>query len=371
MNKILYSFFPLLALVCYTASDVLHSNIYIVAGLVLSLPYTYKLIVGKEFKELSVFLLVVLIASFLNLITTNNGIGGSIIFIGSCSITAFCLKRLEYVQYAVLLLLLFLVWFLFNQIVINQQRVDDIFEQVGLSKNYPGCMLVMLCCFWGFIKYIYHKKLPLLLPIVSMIMAWFLDGRSSLACLAVISVFCLAARNKKHLIVSLIITIVLLYYLWPSLEVFYDLSSLNSKGLETDRLNIWNSYFDHLDFPSFLFGLETHDLPHLKDYSGNPHNSLLNFHFRMGLIGVITILIFLFKSWRLYIKEKQYVLLFFNVVLWARMFTDTCLVCGTDFIVYTMLFYPFVNQQKCDNNTKHIEKNSFYQKLFNVVVSVL
>lgn len=321
--------------------DVSHHNVLVIVGFLLSLPYTIKYVLKGSFVELRGFLLIVFCASLMNLITTDNGIGGSILFIGSCGITAFCINNLKSIQYLLIIVIVYVLWFLYTQIFINGVQVEDILESVHLSKNYPGCLLVMLCCFWGFIKYIHYRKLPLVLPIASTIMAFFLDGRSSLICLVLLTAFCLVFRNKKTFFITLPLALVIISILLPSIEELYSLSSLSTHGMETSRYKIWESYFHNLDFPSLLFGLETHNLPYLKDYEGNPHNSLLNFHYRMGLIGVITILYYLLKSWKIYLKNRLYVLLFFSVVLWTRMFTDSCLVSAMDFIVFSMLFYSY------------------------------
>ncbi len=366
MNKFLYNICPLLAILCYSISDVIHQNILVVLGFLLILPYTIRHVLYGEHKELRTFMIIVLVASVLNLLTTNNGIGGSVIFIGSCGITAFCIDKQRESQFITVGLIAFMLWFLYTRIFIIGMRVDDIFEPYGLSKNYPGCLLVLLCCFWGFLKYNYYKKLPLILPIVSMIMAFFLDGRSSLVCLAILVLFCLAVRGGKYMFLTIAVTVAVLYYFWPTILTYYELSSLSSKGMDSDRYNIWSSYFNNLDFPSFLFGLETRDLPHLRDYGGNPHNSLLNFHYRMGIIGVVALVYYLAKSWCLLLKRHQFVLLFFSLVLWVRMFTDTCLVCATDFIVYSMLFFPFIKYSRFssfENKNYVINKNNDRQHL--------
>ena len=351
----------------------MHQNYLVIAGFLLILPYLIKYVLRGNLVELKNFLIVVTVASILNLLTTDNGIGGTIIFVGSCGITAFCINRLKDIQLLIVLLLFYILWFLYSQIIILNIRVDDIFEPYGLSKNYPGCLLVMLCCFWGFAKYIYFKELPLLLPIVSMIMAYYLDGRASLICMVGMVLLCLSYRKKKYIIISATLVAVLLYTYWEYIVLFYDLSSVNSKGMETDRTNIWRSYFDNLDFSSFLFGLETKDLPYLKNYNGNPHNSFLNFHYRMGSIGVLAIVYYLCKSWKVLFDKKQFVPWVFVLILWIRMFTDTCLVSAMDFIPLTMIFYPISMMRETPIIPQSMPKriNYIIYKVKNGLISIL
>ncbi len=373
MNKLLYYYSPILAIICYSISDVLHLNNLVIIGFLLLLPYVIKYIIMGELLELKYFLVIVFVASLLNLLTTDNGIGGTVIFVGSCGITAFCINRLKNIQLPIVILLLYILWFLYSQIFIQNIRVDDIFESYGLSKNYPGCLLVMLCCFWGFVKYIYYKELPLLLPIASMIMAYFLDGRASLICLVAMVLFCLSYRKKRYIMLSTILVALFLLACWDYIVFYYDSTSVNSKGMETERIEIWNSYFENLDLPTFLFGLETRNLPFLKFYSGNPHNSLLNFHYRMGIIGVIAIVYYLFKSWKVLLERKQFVLWVFVLILWIRMSTDTCLVSALDFIPLTMIFYPISMMRETYIIQKNMvsRNNSLIDKIKFELISIL
>lgn len=376
-HRILYSYFPIIALILYAISDLLHINLFVAVGALLVVPYIIKYIIGGPFYELRMFMYIVFVASILNLLTTDNGIGGSIIFIGSCGITAYCLNNLRKVQFIVLIVGFFLLWYLYKQIFINNVRVDDIFEAYGVSKNYPGCLLVIITCFWGTCKYMHYRVLPFLFPILSVIMAFFLDGRASLICIAVILIFCVAFRYKKHLSISIFLTVGIIFYFWNDILVYYELSSLSSKGVDTLRYQLWESYFSNLDFTSLMFGLETKNLPYLRDFGGNPHNSLLNFHYRMGLLGVSCLIFYIIKGWWKLVKSNEYVILFFSVVLFVRNFTDTNLVAATDFITFTLIFYPYYSKRinsisvlnEKTNNRKSIIK--LINKISKNIVSVI
>lgn len=355
LNKLLFFIFPLIAIACYSYFDVFRSISVLVLGTLLLVPYFIKYCTrNKVGSNIWRFFIIVVIASVLNLITTENGIGGTIIFFGSFVLAIFALNNLKLVQWVILLIGLFLLYFLYVQIFINNVRVDDVFEDYGQSRNYPGCLLVTISCFWGMCKAINYKSMPLLFPIIAVIFCFFLDGRSSLGIMIAIVFYCLGFRSQKYLLISLGVTLFAIFYFSEYLIDMMENSRLFMEGTDSNRYQLWGTYIKNLDLPSFLFGLETKYLPLLRDYGGNPHNSFFNFHYRMGILGLGALIVLLVKSLVLLWKQKQKEIFIFLVLLWIRMSFDTCIVSATDFLVFTMMFYPFYNKTNTKENvTKH------------------
>lgn len=370
-NDILYKIFPLLSVLLYFYYDVFHSIITLIIGTLLLIPYFIRYCTKEKVHPIIwYFFICVTIGSFLNLITTENGIGGSIIFWGSYALALFTLNNLRLMQYIVLSIGFLLLYFLFFQIFIIGVRVDEIFEAVGLSRNYPGCLLVQISCFWGMAKYINYKVLPLLFPIAAVVFSFFLDGRSSLGIMIMVASFCLFFRSKKHFLYIAGVSLALLLYYQSFLLESLETTRLFKEGSDSIRYLMWESYIINLDFSSLFLGIETKHLPILRDYGGNPHNSFLNFHYRMGILGLLALIYLLIISLRNLWRSRQKEIAILIILLWARLYFDTSIISATDFIVFSMMFYPFhaqkMKQQLQQKNQNKIPNNKFI-RAFNFI----
>lgn len=115
-----------------------------------------------------------------------------------------------------------------------------------------------------------------------------------------------------------------------------------SEGVESSRSSIWSAYFKYMDFSGFLLGCDSAHFPIIKQYAGNPHNSFLNFHHRMGIIGFMTLLYIIFASMKKYITLKRWNIMILMLFLMGRMFFDACIVSNHDYIFYSFMFLPFL-----------------------------
>ena len=346
----------ILSIILYFFYNMMESTLFFVGGTFCALPGIIGLLT-TECKDIKSFAFVVLAGSLLNMLFTSYGFGGSLIFMVACGITYSSLKRLKIFFNLVFFICLGLVCFLYYQMLVLETVNGDIFLDYGLSKNYPGSMLVIFNSLWAVWKYLHYKRMPLLLPILSTIMAFFLDGRSSLICMILITVLCFVDRGSKLTIslMILIFTFLLINY-WGVITGFYELTSISSRGLETVRSDIWKAYFDYLDFSTLLFGLDTQNLPVLKEFGGNPHNSFFSFHRRMGLVGLCMLFYVLMKGFRALIKRRLYVVLYFNIVLLVRMFFDGMLMTAQDFFIFTLFFLPLSYNNKVFQIEDQLEK---------------
>lgn len=373
MKKYTEIVFLILAILLYFLYTMMDSMLYFAAGTFFALPGIVGLF-SKNKNDLKIFTILVFIGSLFNILATSYGIGGSIVFLVVCGITYSCLKNLKVFFMTSLVICIWLVAFLYYQLIILGTVNGDIFIDYGLSKNYPGSLLVIFNCLWAVWKYTYYNKMPLVLPILSTVMAFFLDGRSSLICMLLITSFCFLVRGKKTSIITAAVFVSLIFYFREYLFEYYELTTLAEKGLDADtRTVLWKSYFDNLDLSSFLFGLDTQNLPYLKNQGGNPHNSFLSFHRRMGLLGILSLFFFVYKEIFFLIKKKQFVALFFTLVLLARMFFDGMLVTAEDFFILTLFFMPLCYNNKVFRIEDQIKAhgNSWFEKVWDKIVFII
>lgn len=372
MRNLINTICLILAIMLYFLYNMTGNIMYFIGGTIFATPGIIGLF-KNNCKEIQTFSIIAFLSSLLNILATSYGIGGSIVFFVVCGITYSCLKNLKVFFTTTLILCLWLIAFLYYEMFVKGTINGDIFLQYGLSKNYPGSILVIFNCLWAVWKYLYYRKFPLILPILSTIMAFFLDGRSSLICMVLITIFCFVFRGKKLTVIMTVVFASLVYYFWGSIVDYYDLTSLASKGMETARSDIWKSYFNNLDFTSLIFGLDTQDLPVLREYSGNPHNSFLSYHRRMGLLGFGILLYYIYKELRVLIKRKMYMVLVFNAILFLRMFFDGMLVTAEDFFILVLVFMPLCFNNKIFCIEKQIESrgNSRIEKMWDKFVFLI
>jgi hypothetical protein len=179
-------------------------------------------------------------------------------------------------------------------------------------------------------------------------------------------------HGKKYTLWFLLVIIVALLHYWQNILEFMSFTRFASAGMETSRSVIWKAYFDALDLPSLFFGLDTLSVPMLKSYGGNPHNAFLNFHSRMGLLGLLALAVLIIKSINAMLKNREYVLVFYLVLLLGRFYFDACIGGPTDYLFYTMLFYPMIRkkQYQVDNKMSVCKKPLFsniYTKLIKLI----
>lgn len=372
MNKHFRVIFLILAIVLFFFYTMIDNVLFFVAGTFFALPGIISLI-SSNCGAIKTFAIGVFISSIVDALMTSYGIGGSLVFFVVCGITTSCLSNLKIFFTTSLFLCFWLIAFLYYQLFFNGMVNGDIFLQYGLSKNYPGSLLVIFNCQWAIWKYLHYHKLPLLLPVISTVIAFFLDGRSSLVCMVLISLFCFVFRGKKIIGILFLLLVFLISYYWNIIVRYYELTSLASHGIETTRTDIWKAYFDNLDLFSFIFGLDTQNIPIIKDYGGNPHNSFLSFHRRMGLMGLCLLFFYLYKGFKVLIKRKMFVVLFFSFILMLRMFFDGMLVTPEDFFILTLFFIPlyYNNDFFCIEEQIETHGDSWIEKVWDKVVYFL
>lgn len=341
-NKI----FPCLAIIFVSLCEVFQGQLFVVLCFLLVLPYTITQLKSRRLKKngtyVRAFLFLSLLGGLINMPLTGYGIGGLLLTIAMVGLAVFCVNNPKICLYISLFLLLYTLGFLYKSIFVNNIELNSIYESLGFSKNYPGFLIVAYTVFYGFNKYRLYKRLPLLLPLVGVYFTYCLDGRSSFGIMILFSIFCIfknTGNTKINCLILLLLVSVCLYFS-DYLLGYYEMSRL-SEGMESSRSSIWSAYFKYMDFSGFLLGCDSAHFPIIKQYAGNPHNSFLNFHHRMGIIGFTTLLYVSFASMKKYITQKRWIIMVLMLFLMARLFFDSCIVSNHDYIFYTFLFLPF------------------------------
>ncbi len=371
---ILYHILPLIAAILLCFDSIFLGSIYLVIAFLLVLPYflyNFKVVFRNDtFKG---FFICVLVGSFTNLLVTHNGIGGTVNFLTAVALSIYAVKNPRVIGYVALALCVYTLYFVYYNIFHLGTDLNLIYESAGLSKNYPGYLMVICCCVWGYTKYIRIGQMPLVLPILCTIIAFFLDGRSSLGVLALISVFCIFFQSRNHKLISIAIGLALICYFWDDLVYYYSFTNLSESGTDSSRYRIWAAYFEHLDIISFTFGLDTLSVPLLREYGGNPHNAFLNYHYRMGILGIGALIYIIIKAVKILLKERAIILFFFLSALLVRIFFDACLGGPQDFLIFFMFWHPILcwrDIRNLDAHMKELDKQK-KQKRFNKYIRLI
>tara|TARA_R110002126_G_scaffold181187_2_gene329919 strand:- start:6970 stop:8031 length:1062 start_codon:yes stop_codon:yes gene_type:complete len=337
------SHFVGLLFVIMAFSDVLQSREVIVTGALLSIGafiLCFPIKDKNRYSESMIFILFLIITTITNLFFTKNNFGGSVILLGSLflSFTYFHLnkKTLTLGIFAgYLVTLLFISYHLF----FLETSANLIYE--GLSRNHAGFAIIFWTIFLLFHLKVTYNRFPIILPFITLIIAYFLFGRTSIvvSALTLLVVFFYKFKNRKTRIIAILVFLISNYYL---LLKFGDLLTEETnfgEGLETSRWKLWRIYMETIDSINFFTGVDVTKIKEYNIYGGNPHNAFLKFHSRTGIGGLVFVAL-LFVSLLNYLKTKQYYIFWLLMLLILRAFFDSDILIGNfDFIFFIVTFY--------------------------------
>ena len=174
-NTFIFEVLPIFTLLLFSFRELFFGTLYIIIGFVCILPFTFNYFRknGTQ-KYVVVFLLLTFIGSLTNLLTTSNGIGGTILFLTTLPLALFCLTHLRVAKYIALIVLIYNLTFISRKLFVEFTNPEFIYEDLGLSRNYPGYLLVIWTIFWSFTRYITEHKIPVMFPILSLVVSFFL-----------------------------------------------------------------------------------------------------------------------------------------------------------------------------------------------------
>ncbi len=333
-----------LLFVIMALNDIMHSREFILAGALLSIGafiLFFSMNNINYYSESMLFILFLLVTSLVNLFFTENNFGGSLTLFGSLILSFIYFqtdnkKMTPWVVVSYLLTILFISYNLF----ILEVDANDIY--VGLSRNHGGFAVIFWTIFLMFHLKTAYNYFPIIPPIIGVILSFFLFGRTSLivSFLLVLVVFFYKFKSHhKARFVAIFILLVLCYYLWLQYGVLLSTETNLDKGLDTPRWELWRIYGEHINFANFFTGVDVTKLPMYNQYSGNPHNSFIKFHSRVGIGSVVFIILFFLSLFK-YLKTKQYYIFWLLMLLTIRaMFDGDMFIGNFDFIFLIVTFY--------------------------------
>lgn len=325
-------------------SDIMRSKEIMVVGALLSV-LTFVLgfsTNNRNYLSESIFFIGFLFAtSLINLFFTQSNFGGSLILCGSL-ILAFIYfqtdkkKMTPWVLLSYLLTILFIAYNLF----ILKVNANDIY--IGLSRNHAGFAVVFWTIFLLFHLKIAYNYFPVLPPIVGIVLSFFLFGRTSLIVSFIVLLVVFFYKFKSHYkarAVAIFLFLGLCYYLWLQYGSLLSTETNLGEGLDTPRWELWRIYLEHINFVNFFTGVDVNTLPMYDQFGGNPHNSFIKFHSRVGIGCIVFIFLFIVSLFK-YLKTKQYYIFWLLILLATRAFFDSDILMGNfDFIFFIITFY--------------------------------
>lgn len=332
-------------------------NIFLIIASFLGIIYFILTLFRTEIdNRFLIFGSLLLIGSLFNLPFSKNGIGGSLVLLGTLSISVFCIRNITTTLFYSFIVLLYFCIIIFNGIVIQGEDSYFLFDYMGKSRNYIGYLLVTYSSLYYFLSVLCKKKPSVLLLSVVVFLCFLAQGRTSLgmSLLLLLGSIILIGEGRRLGITffMIIVLCVLLYSTRVLLGLWYESSNFSSKQLESARYTIWNSYFKSLSICDIIYGKDLNTVPLIREWDGNVHNSYLKFHARVGLIGVIPFLLLLLRSLVIIIKDNR--ILFIPVIaLLIRIFFDSDMLIGElDFVLYTILWIPVMGIYNNSENYK-------------------
>lgn len=366
----LIDYLPIVSLLVLGFADLFPGNgtLPMMIGSLCSFPSLLNYIVGKDKSQpISTFMLLAFVGCLFVWLLHPINRRDIFLLVGSFGLAIYSIKHIKTFKCVSFVVIVFLICFLFEKIFIEQIDVNLIYEDSGRSKNYPGFLLVIWMTAYSFVKFATTGKPSLLFPVFGIVLAVFLDGRTSIVLMFTLLLINLFVVNKKISLLMLLIVFIGIFFWWSELQLIYSFSSFETYGLETARWKLWQSYFNHLDLGAIIVGLDTMTVPEIAFYSGNPHNTFLYFHHATGLLGIFGLIYITIKSLRKYLSNHKYILFLYCIIVIVRLFFDSLIFMQTDFIIYFFLFFPFLGFRYAENKEPHRE----YPRLLKPVMSIL
>jgi hypothetical protein len=333
-----------LIIVLMALSDILQSKEIISASAALSVitfilffPISHR----HLFLESMLFILILIITSLVNLFFTENGFGGSITLLGNLLLAyVFILAENKKLTPWIILSYTITIGFIAYKLFVLNTDANEIYE--GLSRNHAGFVVVFWTGFLLFYLKISYNLFLLIFPLFGLLLSFFLFGRTSLivSALIVLLVFFYKFRSNRAVQIFAVALLTLgSYYLFLNFGEKLTTETNLGAGLDTPRWELWRIYLENVNIVNLFTGVDVTTLPMYDQFSGNPHNSFIKFHSRVG-VGAILFIVLFFVSIFKYVKTKQYYILWLLLLLTLRASFDGDMFIGNfDFIFLIITFY--------------------------------
>lgn len=272
----------------------------------------------------------------------------SIAFLGASYILF--LKAKNYRFYSILYYI-FSAYIIFELIVLKQSIRG--FMKDGTSYNYISIMVLFYLTILNIVRIKNDKKLQVTDFIILLVISVISYGRGGiLTALIYLGLFIIIKmiedKKKQKTILGMIIALLMIVIggnqilNYISQKGFFAKFSL--KGLESERIMIWNTYLNSVfqDFFHFITGGSPSTIMH----DGNLHNMFLQLLAAFGPIFFIITIFMLIRAIYLLYKNREYELLIVTMAIIARAFTDKLLFRNYfELFFYYILFYHYLKHR--------------------------
>jgi hypothetical protein len=228
---------------------------------------------------------------------------------------------------------------------------------LGGSRNTVTIVLFMNIALLHFIEYINENRISLfpIIPFVCISIA--VMGRAGIICSLIYFFYILYHITQKR--ISLRILIIMLLLL--SAIIFYDkievvfatyFKQITNKGInysEDPRMNMLTRYLENIDPFTFFIGYDIRTDSFFRMYNGNPHNSFINLHIRIGILSLPFVLLIIFKLLK-FIRTNFFFVVLLSLILFRALIDTMFFFNVYDFIIYSILIYKSKPRMIYENN---------------------
>jgi hypothetical protein len=217
---------------------------------------------------------------------------------------------------------------------------------LGGSRNTVTIVLFMNIALLHFIEYVNENRISLFPVIPFVWISIAVMGRTGIICSLLYIFYILYHITQKKIGIRMFIIMVLLF----SSIMFYDeiklifttyFDYIINKGInyaEDPRMDMLTRYLENINLLTLFWGYDIRTDAFFRAYSGNPHNSFINLHIRIGILTLPFVLLILFKLLKLIRTNFFFVVLLFLILF--RAWIDTMFFFNVyDFIIYSILIY--------------------------------
>lgn len=231
------------------------------------------------------------------------------------------------------------------------------------SINTVSVLVILFASTINYIELYRSGKLSILPSVVSCVACFYSDSRNgaitSLLYFGIILALTWHNTTKYHRFFLLTFSILAIYYVINYITFILNLNIFNRfdyRGLDWNfREILWQGYIRKVDFPSFFFGVDYHNVKEIVLFgeSWNPHSSFIQAHNKFGIVGLglLISMIWLFIKM---LKNRKYAILAIVFAVMARSFTDSVFFVNLfDYFVFMiiLLFDPNIYKRCVLNKT--------------------
>lgn len=225
---------------------------------------------------------------------------------------------------------------------------DNPNELFSISQNVISSIMMVQCTIVYISEYQNGKNITILPALITVLISAWAGGRAGFLCsLLILFSVIIFSKNKKEItigkimfIVSLsIVLLVLIKFVFSDFFIQI-LNRLTDQGIvESVRSELIERYFYRISLEDIILGRNLAFDPLYRFVSLNTHNSYLQLHAIYGLFGIIAIFFGLIKQISIYIKSKNFLLLFILITILIRIFSETHAFTNfMDPIIYWLIF---------------------------------